>query len=409
MSAASATSGRVLALNAGSSSLKLGLYDADAEHCLATLRIERIGEEAPALSVAGRSTEVDAADHAGALELAIDQLVGSGLLKETAELAAVGHRVVHGGERFTAPRVIDGEVIAAIESLCRLAPLHNPPALACLHAARGLAPHAVHVAVFDTAFHHSLPPAASRYALPEQLYRDHGVRRYGFHGISVDYVSRTLADHLQRPLEQLNLLVAHLGNGASLTAVAGGRSVETSMGFTPLEGLVMGSRAGDLDPSLPGFLERQCGLDATAVDHLLNHASGLQGMCGHNDLRAVHAAIAAGDPAARHAFAVYVHRLRKYLGAYSAVLGRVDALVFTAGVGEHDATTRAAVCRELAILGLQLDDEANQRVGGAVTPQPIHHHDSPVAIYVVATDEERQLAREAAALKQQPEGKGASR
>lgn len=363
----------VLAVNSGSSSLKLSLCRPDG---LALVqRVERIG----------RPEAAD--DHRAALLRVLELWQDEGVLDH---LAAVGHRVVHGGELFSGPVRITPTVSAQLHSLSTLAPLHNPIALRCIEAISSYRPRLPQVACFDTAFHHGLPPHAFHYALPPRYYREHGIRRYGFHGLSLASVCRQAEGLLQRPLNALNLIVAHLGNGASITAIKGGQSVETSMGLTPLEGLVMGSRAGDLDPAIPAFLER-LGLAADEVEHLLNHDSGLKGLCGHSDLREIHALAAEGDQPARLALAVYVHRIRKYLGAYTAVLGRVDALIFTAGVGEHDARVREAVCADLAGVGYVLDSGRNSRAQGAVA---LHAAASRHQIWVIPTDEEGEIARQ---------------
>ncbi len=366
----------VLAVNAGSSSLKLTLFPPD-EPPLAR-RIERIGESG-ALE-----------DHRAALQAAWEAWHEQGRLDA---LTVAGHRVVHGGEAFDGPVRINDAVLARLQGLSHLAPLHNPIALQCIEALSELAPALPQVACFDTAFHHTLPAHAFHYALPPRFYQQHGIRRYGFHGLSLAAVSRRAAEWLERPLAELNLIIAHLGNGASITALEGGRSVETSMGFTPLEGLVMGSRAGDLDPAIPSFLERQLGMRVEEVEQLLNQRSGLKGLCGHGDLREIHDLADHGDRAARLALQIYVHRIRKYIGAYTAVLGRVDGLIFTAGVGEHDARIREAVCAGLEPLGYVLQSIHNQqhRGGAAALQQP----SSRTAIWVIPTDEEGEIAREA--------------
>lgn len=367
---------KVLAVNAGSSSLKLTLF------CPGQMpqmqRVERIGERGVV------------EDHRAALRQAWQQWQGQGVLDG---LAVVGHRVVHGGEAFAGPVRIDDAVLARLNGLSHLAPLHNPIALQCIEAVSELAPALPQVASFDTAFHHTLPPHAFHYALPPAFYHQHGIRRYGFHGLSLAAVSRQAETLLGKPLAELNLIIAHLGNGASITAIEGGRSVETSMGFTPLEGLVMGSRAGDLDPAIPSFLERHLGMGAEEVEQLLNQRSGLKGLCGHGDLREIHDLADHGDQAARLALQIYVHRIRKYIGAYTAVLGRVDGLIFTAGVGEHDARIREAVCVRLEPLGYVLHSIHNQQHRGGATA--LQQPSSRTAIWVIPTDEEGEIAREA--------------
>jgi acetate kinase len=314
---------------------------------------------------------------------------------EQAALAAIGHRVVHGGERFVAPARIDEAVCAEIRGLTRLAPLHNPANLIGIEVCRDAFPGVPQVAVFDTAFHHTLPPHAFRYAVPEAWYERFGVRRYGFHGSSHRFVAERAAERLVRPLAALNLITLHLGNGASAAAIRGGRCVDTSMGTTPLEGLVMGTRSGDLDPAVPLFVQREAGLDAAGADAALNHASGLLGLAGTGDMRELLAREAAGDARARLALDVYCHRIRKYVGAYLAVLGRVDALVFTGGVGENAARVRSLACAGLDALGIALDERANAAVAGDLAE--IGRAGAPVRTLVVRTNEELQIAREALA------------
>jgi acetate kinase len=388
---------QVLVLNSGSSSIKYRLFDHDLS-VLATGLLERIGEPV------GRAThrfpaedrdlvaEEPIPDH----EVGFARLVA--VLEEAGvgtEIGAIGHRVVHGGDEFTAPTVIDEAVIDRIRAQVPLAPLHNPANLTGIEVAERLRPDLPQVAVFDTAFHGTLPPEAYRYAVPAALHHDHGVRRYGFHGTSHAFVARRAAAHLARPLDQLKLITLHLGNGASATAIDGGRSVETSMGLTPLEGLVMGTRSGDLDPAVIFHLIRQAGLTPDEVDTLLNRESGLKGLCGDNDLRSVAERAAAGDADAQLALDVYVHRIRKYVGAYTAVLGGLDALIFTAGVGENADVVRTEVCRDLEVLGIVVDPARNAGARASAAPDGVvelHAHGSPVAVLAVATDEEREIA-----------------
>lgn len=357
----------ILVLNAGSSTLKYRLLpDGDGGV------VERIGEPGG-----------DTADHAHAVALVLERL-------RDKDIGAVGHRVVHGGTRFRAPVRVDDTVLDTIRELSELAPLHNPPAVAGIEAARRALPGVPQVAVFDTAFHATLPEAAATYALDRALAARYGIRRYGFHGISVRWVVAATARLLGRPVEALNLVVLHLGNGASATAVAAGRSVETSMGLTPLEGLVMGTRTGDLDPSVTFHLVR-AGVDLDRVEDVYQHHSGLAGLCGDNDLRAIEQR---SDPDARLALDVYCHRIRKYVGAYHAVLGRLDAVVFTAGVGEHSAVVRARSLAGLEPLGIAVDADRNAGTGGARVISP---DGTRVTVCVVPTDEERAIAEEVAA------------
>ena len=305
---------------------------------------------------------------------------------------AVGHRVVHGGSVFVEATVIDDEVEAEIERLAVLAPLHNPPGLQGIRAARAALPFVPHVAVFDTAFHATLPPAAYTYAIDASVAAEHGVRRYGFHGTSYRYVTRRAAEVLGRPLGDLRLVVLHLGNGASAAAVAGGRSVDTSMGMTPLEGLVMGTRSGDLDPAVLLHLQRVGGFDTDALDRLLNRSSGLQGLGGHSDMRDLLAAAESGDAAAELAFEVYIRRVARYIGAYAAELGGLDALVFTAGVGENSALVRRRSVERLGFLGLALDDGRNE--ARSADARIISPDGAAVPVLVVPTNEELQIALE---------------
>jgi acetate kinase len=370
----------VLVLNAGSSSVKYRLIVAgvaqpaeDLDHGV----IERIGEP-----------DGDAVDHAHAVDRVMDRLADR-------PIAAVGHRVVHGGARFRQPVRVDDQVLAAIDELAPLAPLHNPPSAAAIRAARAALPEVAQVAVFDTAFHATLPPAAYTYALDRAVADRYGIRRYGFHGISVRFVIDAAAALLGRDTAQLNLIVLHLGNGASATAVAGGVSVETSMGLTPLEGLVMGTRTGDIDPAVVFHLTRVSPLNLPQIEDRYQHRGGLAGLCGDNDLRSVETRAEQGDPDAALALDVYCHRIRKYVGAYHAVLGRLDAIVFTAGVGEHSAVVRQRSLAGLEPLGIVVDSARN---GSGEPARLISPPDARLAVCVVPTDEERAIARETATL-----------
>jgi len=378
---------KVLVLNSGSSSIKYELRDSQAAAVLAKDDISRIGEED------------GVADHGRALESILEALValGGGPLKDLSEVEAVGHRVVHGGSYFTGPALLTPDVIQRIEEYAPLAPLHNPPALLGIREALRVLPHTPQVAVFDTAYHSTIPPKAHVYALPYDYYERHGVRRYGFHGISLQSVAQGADAMLGGRLPELKAVIAHLGNGASVTAVDGGRSVDTSMGLTPLEGLVMGTRPGDVDPGALLYLMRELGLAAGDVDRVLNKESGLLGVSGlSNDMRDVLAAAAAGEKRSRLALDIYCYRLRKYIGAYAAAMGGLDVLVFTAGVGENSADIRAAVCEGLGFLGLELDQDANAKARGVNAD--IGGAGSRVRVLVVSTDEERVIADETAAL-----------
>jgi acetate kinase len=303
---------------------------------------------------------------------------------------AVGHRVVHGGDRFAAPALVDDSLIAAVKELVPLAPLHNPANLEGIKVARRLLPDLPHVAVFDTAFHQTLPPYAYTYAVPYEWQKEYGIRRYGFHGTSHAFVSAEAARLLGRSPSEVNVIVLHLGNGCSAAAIRGGESVDTSMGLTPLEGLVMGTRSGDIDPAIHGLLARVAGRSAEETAPALNTESGLKGRTGVNDLREISRRRAAGDERAQLAFDIYCQRIKKYIGAYYAVLGTVDAIVFTAGVGQHSAEARAAAVDGLEALGIQLDADRNTRSERVVSTD-----DSRVAVLVIPTNEEWQIAREA--------------
>ncbi|MFJ3495277.1 acetate kinase [Streptomyces sp. NPDC086091] len=399
------TGTRVLVLNSGSSSLKYQLLDMGDGGRLAQGLVERIGEETSRLkhtplragaSAASRERTGPIPDHEAALKAVADELGLDGLGLDSPELAAIGHRVVHGGQRFTEPTVIDDAVLAEIERLIPVAPLHNPANLTGIRTARALRPDLPQVAVFDTAFHTTMPEAAARYALDTAVADAHRVRRYGFHGTSHAYVSRATARLLGRAPEEVNVIVLHLGNGASASAVRGGRCVDTSMGLTPLEGLVMGTRSGDLDPAVIFHLARVGGMSIDEIDTLLNKRSGLIGLCGDNDMREIRRRVDEGDERARLAFDIYIHRLKKYIGAYYAVLGRVDAVAFTAGVGENAAPVRAAAVAGLESLGLAVDADLNAvRGDGARLISPAG---ARVAVAVVPTDEELEIATQTYAL-----------
>jgi acetate kinase len=392
-------SGQVLVLNSGSSSIKYQLFAEDLR-VLATGLVERIGEEighaAHHLAGDDDATVEDAVvpDHAAGFATIVRALERAGLGDD---LGAIGHRVVHGGAEFTAPTVIDDEVLKRIRAQVPLAPLHNPANLTGIEVATELRPELPQVAVFDTAFHATLPPSVHRYAVPDDVHRDHGVRRYGFHGTSHAFVAKRAAAHLGRPLEDLALITLHLGNGASVTAIDGGRSVETSMGLSPLEGLVMGTRSGDLDPAVIFHLIREAGMSPDEVETLLNRKSGLLGLCGDNDLRTIEGRAADGDEDAQLALDVYVHRIRKYLGAYAVVLGGLDAVVFTAGVGENADGVRRRVCQDLHLLGIELDDARNDGARASDASDgvvAVQADGSRVAVLVIATDEEREIAEQ---------------
>ncbi|MFI2368942.1 acetate kinase [Streptomyces sp. NPDC018833] len=393
------TATRVLVLNSGSSSVKYQLLDMRDSARLAVGLVERIGESTsrlvhtpPAGDGERRARTGAIADHSAALKAVGDELARDGLGLDSPELAAIGHRVVHGGLRFTEPTVITDEVLAEIERLVPVAPLHNPANITGIRTAQALRPDLPQIAVFDTAFHTTMPESAARYAIDVETADTHRIRRYGFHGTSHAYVSRATAALLGKDPSEVNVIVLHLGNGASASAVRGGRCVDTSMGLTPLEGLVMGTRSGDIDPAVTFHLMRVAGMSADDVDVLLNKKSGLVGLCGDNDMREIRRRVDAGDERAGLAFDIYVHRLKKYIGAYYAVLGRVDAIAFTAGVGENAAPVREAAIAGLEALGPVVDAELNAvRSGEARLISPAS---ARVAVAVVPTDEELEIARQ---------------
>jgi acetate kinase len=376
----------VLVLNAGSSSLKYQLVVPETAEVQARGIVERIGE--PGSPVA---------DHAAAMQTMAKDLGDAGVDLDTVGVRAVGHRVVHGGPDFTDPTIIDDKVLEEIKGLIPLAPLHNPGAVSGIEAARAEFD-VPHVAIFDTAFFSTLPAAAATYAIPSDLAQQYRIKRYGFHGTSHQYVSRAAAKLVGRDLDQLNQIVLHLGNGCSASAVRGGVAIETSMGLTPLQGLVMGTRSGDVDPGLHTFLHNELGMTIAEIDTLLNKQSGLKGLAGVNDFRELEQRRTSGKEAAQLAFEVYVHRLKHYVGAYLALLGRLDVLSFTAGVGENAPTVRAAVADGLDGLGFQVDPELNgmrSKDARVISPDG-----APITIAVVPTNEELAIAQDTAALLQ---------
>lgn len=391
----SAAHPHVLVVNAGSSSLKYQLIDATSGLTVAVGLVSEIGGASRHRHEAGgqrHEADLDCADHGAAFAAARAALAEHGPRVDDADLVAVGHRVVHGGRRFTEPVVVDDDVVAALRTLSPLAPLHNPANIEGIVRAQGAFPGIPHVAVFDTGFHRTLPPEAHTYAVPRAWRDEQHVRRYGFHGSSYAWVSRRTAALLGRDPEDVRMVVLHLGNGASACAVDGGRSVDTSMGLSPAEGLVMGTRSGDVDPALGGYLARVSGLSAQEYDRALNRESGLLGLAGVSDFRTLVERREAGDADAGLAFDVTVHRIRKYVGAYAAVLGRLDALAFTGGIGERSPVLRAAVVDGLGVLGLRLDAAANAE---GPPERRVSAGDSSAEVWVVPTDEEREIGRAA--------------
>jgi acetate kinase len=375
----------VLVINSGSSSLKYQLLDPDSEVARAGGGVQQIGE--PSSRVA---------DHEEALRLAFEQLAEAGVDPKSCGLLAVGHRVVHGGKAFYRPTLLDDARVAELEKLSELAPLHNPPAVQGIKVARKLLPNVAHIAVFDTAFFHNLPAAAATYAMNRELAERWQIRRYGFHGTSHRYVSERAAAFLGRPLDGLNQIVLHLGNGASASAIAGGRPVDTSMGLTPLEGLVMGTRSGDIDPGVISYLWRSAKMGVDEIESMLNNRSGVWGLAGERDFRKLGAMIESGDGSAQLAYDVFIHRLRKYIGAYLAVLGHTDVISFTAGIGENDAAVRGDALTGMEELGIVLDERRNLGAGDGA--RRVSADDSPIAVLVVPTNEELAIARDCVSL-----------
>jgi len=402
---------KVLVVNCGSSSLKYELFESDTGQSLASGLASRVGvnggeeallEQKRAGDEEKFTVQAPMPDHKVALGYVLAALTDpeEGVLGSLDEIQAIGHRVVHGGEAFSQSVLIDAVVEAAIERFCEIAPLHNPANLLGIRACRDRLPHAPMVAVFDTAFHQTLPPVAYIYGIPYELYEERKIRRYGFHGTSHRYVAGKAAEMLDKrglAPEQQRIITCHLGNGCSITAIQGGKSVQTSMGFTPLAGLLMGTRCGDLDPALVPYLINHLGMDPEEIDDLLNKRSGLLGVSGvSSDMRDIHQAISEGNARAKLALDIFSYRLRRYIGAYATVLGGVDAVVFTAGIGENDALVREQSTRDLEFLGLYLDQTRNNDPSLRGQPADISKFDSPSRILVIPTDEELLIATDTA-------------
>lgn len=391
---------KVLVLNCGSSSLKYQLIDMENEAVLCKGLVERIGIDGSILKhekegLDGKHVvEQPMKDHKDAighvLSAVVDPTVGA--VKEMKEIDAVGHRIVHGGEKFASSAVLTDEVIAAIKDCSDLAPLHNPANLMGVEACKAILPDVPMVGVFDTAFHQTMPEKSFMYGLPHELYKKHGVRRYGFHGTSHLYVSQKAAEMLGKKPEDLKIITCHLGNGASITAVDGGKSVDTSMGLTPLEGLIMGTRCGDIDPAIIPFVMKKEGLDADGVDKLMNKESGVYGMTGiSSDFRDIEDAAAEGNQLAINALDAYAQRVKKYIGAYAAEMNGVDAIVFTAGLGENGIGMREMICADMDFMGIKLDHEKNDVRG---KDRIISSDDSRVKVLLIPTNEELMIARD---------------
>ena len=392
---------KILVLNAGSSSLKWKLYEMPKQELLASGLIEGIGESQGKSEVHYQDTthqEVLTIDnYNSAFQQLFSTFEEKHIVDIQHQLSAVGHRVVHGGETFKVPTLITDAVLTDLHTLTILAPLHNPANILGIETMIALAPKVANIAVFDTAFHQSMPEHAFLYALPTELYRELHIRRYGFHGTSHHYVAQTLANTLGRPLDELNLITLHLGNGASACAIKKGKSVDTSMGFTPLEGLVMGTRSGDLDPAIITYLMEQKALTTDEITTLLNKKSGLKGLCQENDLRTIISRSASGDTTAQLALEIFTYRIKKYIGSYTAVLGQVDAIVFTGGIGEHAPLIREMILEGLdAAFGIILDKTKNKDL----QPMLIHQEESRIQLYVIPTNEELQIALEVAKVTQ---------
>lgn len=391
---------KILVINCGSSSLKYQLIDMENEKNLASGLVERIGIEGSVLTqkVDGREkyiVKTPMQDHKDAIKIVLNVLVDkeNGVIADMSEISAVGHRVVHGGEKYSQSVLIDNEVMAALEEVAKLAPLHNPPNIIGINACRELMPNTPMSVVFDTAFHQTIPEEAYLYALPYELYTNYGIRKYGFHGTSHKYVSGIAAEMMHKDIKDLKIITCHLGNGASITAVDGGKSVDTSMGFTPLAGIVMGTRCGDIDPAIIPFVMKEMNLSIEEVNNLMNKKSGVLGVSGvSSDFRDIEdAAWKEGNKRAQLALDIFNYRVRQTVGSYVAAMDGVDCIVFTAGLGENSPETREAVCSKLSYLGIKLDLEKNKSRGKAVE---ISTPDSKVKVFVVPTNEELMIARD---------------
>ena len=401
---------KVLVLNTGSSSVKFRVYQCanGDEQCLAQGLIERIGDESPVVNCKccltkdtsgcegtrlAQLSDLRIPDHRAAINI-VCQILASDecdIVEDVSEIVGIGHRVVHGGEEFSASTLIDEPVIQGIEKCCKLAPLHNPPALQGIHACAEVFEDVPQVAVFDTAFHSTIPPKSFRYPLPTKLYEEHGVRKYGFHGTSHRFVSAKAIELLGMPPDKTRIITCHLGNGSSISAVKGGKCVETSMGLTPLGGVMMGTRPGDIDPYIPLFMIKELGMSVEEVDHVLNKESGLYGVCGHNDMRDIEERADAGDKECALALAMFSYRIMRFIGSYAMVMGGCDAIVFTAGIGENDARKRKHLLENAAYLGCFVDDAKNER-----NETDISTDDSTCKAFVIPTNEELMIARDTA-------------
>ena len=383
---------KILVLNSGSSSIKFQLFDMRESVSIASGLIEQIGEKESKAKIGYGSVNLEKklpiSDHSEGLKIMNNLLLDSGALKDLSELQAVGHRVVHGGEKFSKPVIIDDEVLSDIEKLIPLAPLHNPANLEGMKVMKELNPTLTQVAIFDTAFHSSIPEYAYMYALPYENYERDGVRRYGFHGTSHHFVTKEAMKYLDK--KEINAITLHLGNGASMAAIKDSKCIDTTMGLTPLEGLIMGTRSGDLDPAILFYLARKHDLDIDDLDKLLNKKSGLKGICGNNDMREVEKMADDGDKRAKLALDMFAYRIKKYIGSYSAVVGKLDCIIFTGGIGENDIDTRKRCCKDLEHLGIELDREKNNQRAKEIIE--ISTSNSSVKVLVIPTNEELEIA-----------------
>ncbi len=390
---------KILVLNSGSSSIKFQLFEMDKNLSLVSGVIEQIGEthshaKIKYLSENGEETVLEEnrpiKNHKEGLNVVNSLLIKSGIIDDLSQLDGMGHRVVHGGEKFSKPIIVDNDSIMEIEKLIPLAPLHNPANLEGIKSSMEHSPNVPQIAVFDTAFHATLPKHAYMYALPYEVYEQNGVRRYGFHGTSHHFIVKEAAKFLNKDLKNFNAITLHLGNGASMCAVKNGESIDTTMGLTPLEGLIMGTRSGDIDPAILFYLSRVKGMNIDELDTMLNKKSGLKGICGNNDMREVGEMSENGDEKAKLALDMFNYRIKKYIGSYSAVLGRVDAIIFTGGIGENDIEVRKNSCFNLENIGIKIDEEKNNQRAKEILD--ITHKDSKVKILVVPTNEELEIA-----------------
>lgn len=392
----------ILVVNSGSSSLKYNLFSAKDEKVLASGLVERIGLGNGLARITHQKQgaaekyqkEEEIRDHQKALRMVLDLLINStwGVISDLSEIKGVGHRVLHGGEYFKESIVIDDDSISQMEELRELGPLHMPANLMGIKACQQLMPGVPQVAVFDTAFHQTMPKKAYLYALPYHLYETYRIRRYGFHGTSHRYLSQKAAQYLRKPVEELKIITLHLGNGSSAAAIDGGRVIDTSMGLTPLEGLVMGTRSGDLDPAIVPFVSQRLNLTPAEADTFLNKKSGFFGLCGYSDMRDVQKARKEGEPRAEEAYQIFIYRMVKYVGAYTFALKGLDALVFSAGIGENDCAVRADLCRELEFMGVKIDYDKNDGLRGKEAV--LSTSDSKVAVLLLPTNEELVIVRD---------------